>query len=229
MTIDTAKTTLIQRALCHEGLTVVIDGVWGKRTATAVNAYRSRGQPAGAILGGFASPPVPSQVTISKGSPPKGDRESLNAYFGPPVPGYQHLTTIRTPYKMKLSWQLAQVVSKISCHKRIAEPLLASLERLLDVFGPDGIAEHGLDLYAGVYNHRKIRGGSKSWSLHAYGAAIDINPDVNGFSTPWRADRIGQPGYASMPIRAMECFEAEGFISGGRAWGRDAMHFQYTQ
>ena len=229
MSPDKAKTTLIQRALCYEGLPVAIDGVWGRRTATAVNAYRARGQPAGAIFSGFASPPVPSQSPPSDTSPPTQDSAALNAYFGEPREDYPHLTAIRTPYEMRLSWQRSQKVTKISCHKRIAEPLLAALESLLEAFGRDGIIEHGLDLYAGVFNHRKIRGGSKKWSLHAYGAAIDLNPDANGWSTPWRVDRIGEPGFASMPTLAIECFEKQGFLSGAREWGRDAMHFQYTK
>lgn len=65
---------------------------------------------------------------------------------------------------------------------------------------------------------------SNSWA-----AAIDINADQNRFQTPWQKDKIGQRGYANMPVEFIEIFESFGWKSGAKAWGKDAMHFQLTK
>jgi hypothetical protein len=50
--------------------------------------------------------------------------------------------------------------------------------------------------YGGVYNFRKKRGGT-SYSLHAYGAAIDLDADDNSFRAAW-------PVAADMPLEIIE-------------------------
>lgn len=75
--------------------------------------------------------------------------------------------------------------------------------------------------YVGVYNFRLKRGGS-SYSLHAYGAAIDLDADDNMFRDSW-------PMQADMPLEIMECFARESWIAAGMFWGYDPMHFQATQ
>jgi len=66
-----------------------------------------------------------------------------------------------------------------------------------------------------------MRGGT-SYSLHARGAAIDLDAENNGNLTHW-------PTAATMPLEVMECFAREGWLSAGAFWGRDAMHHQATQ
>jgi hypothetical protein len=58
-------------------------------------------------------------------------------------------------------------------------------------------------------------------SLHARGAAIDLDPDDNGLHIPW-------PVRATMPIEVMEAFAREGWKPAGAFWSRDAMHFEAT-
>ena len=104
----------------------------------------------------------------------------------------------------------------IRCHKRVAH----SLGRIIAcIFASrhKGV----LGYYAGCYNFRAMRGGA-SISTHARGIAIDLAPDWNGNSTPW-------PEKAMMPLEVMEMFAAEGWLAGGSAWNRDAMHFQATR
>jgi hypothetical protein len=66
-----------------------------------------------------------------------------------------------------------------------------------------------------------MRGGSLP-SLHARGAAIDLDADNNGNHVAW-------PVRATMPLEVMEAFAREGWLSAGAAWLRDGMHFQATQ
>lgn len=72
--------------------------------------------------------------------------------------------------------------------------------------------------FDGIYNFRKIRGSTSSLSLHAFGAAIDLDAATNALGT--RGD---------MDPRVIEVFEHFGFFWGGRFSRPDPMHFQYAR
>lgn len=78
----------------------------------------------------------------------------------------------------------------------------------------------------GTYNCRSVAGTDQT-SMHAWGAAIDLN---TAFSDYWRWSRSGEdpPPYRNrMPPEIVAVFERNGFIWGGR-WGHfDTMHFEY--
>lgn len=79
---------------------------------------------------------------------------------------------------------------------------------------------------SGIYNCRPIAGTDRL-SVHAYGAAIDINA---GFGDYWRWAK--QPGGAlvwrnRIPREIVEIFERHGFIWGGRWYHFDSLHFEY--
>ncbi|PPQ37999.1 M15 family metallopeptidase [Rhodopila globiformis] len=64
-------------------------------------------------------------------------------------------------------------------------------------------------------------------SMHAWGAAIDINP---AFSDYWRWHRSGGgvPDYVNrIPLEIVTIFERHGFVWGGRWAHFDTMHFEY--
>jgi hypothetical protein len=66
----------------------------------------------------------------------------------------------------------------------------------------------------GCFNIRNIRGG-KTWSLHSWGIAIDINAAWNGLGkTP------------QMSLELVKCFTDAGFHWGGNWQRKDGMHFQ---
>jgi hypothetical protein len=107
-------------------------------------------------------------------------------------------------------------VRTIRCHERVADSLLRVIVDL--ACGPHAAI---LATYAGVYNNRPMRGGSLP-SLHARGAAIDLDPGTNRLSQSW-------PVSATMPLEVMEAFAREGWVGLGWLIGRDAMHFQATR
>jgi hypothetical protein len=78
---------------------------------------------------------------------------------------------------------------------------------------------------AGTYACRGVADQGQP-SMHAYGAAIDLNL---AFSQYWLWDRQkGRFGWANrMPREIVDIFERHGFIWGGRWYHYDTMHFEY--
>jgi hypothetical protein len=101
--------------------------------------------------------------------------EIVKKYGKPNETGEGYLTTILLPYPMKLAWDLDTKVSKMRCHKLAAEPFLNVFNDLLAQYGIKEIERLGIDLFGGCFNYRKMRGGT-SWSKHAWGIAVDIDP-----------------------------------------------------
>jgi hypothetical protein len=160
---------------------------------------------------------------------PSPDERSLRAFYGEPG-AERNLVSISLPYPMVLAWDGdpstpafdAVTVRSTRCHHKVAESLRECLAAILAHYGSiRAVQEARMNMLGGVFNPRRQRGGS-AWSLHAWGAAIDIDPEQNGFRTPW-------PAVATMPEAVIEIFEARGWKSGARAWGRDSMHFQGTR
>jgi hypothetical protein len=143
---------------------------------------------------------------------PKSDQKSLQAFYG--SPGDESKLTNLDVSGLGVKYD-GKAVKTIRCHKAVAASLRRVLEKL-SVSHPEILVE-----YAGVYNNRAMRGGSTP-SLHARGAAIDLDPDTNGNSTHW-------PTKATMPFEVMEEFAKEGWLAAGAFWSRDGMHFQATQ
>jgi hypothetical protein len=70
----------------------------------------------------------------------------------------------------------------------------------------------------GVYNFRPIRGTTSRISLHAFGAAIDLNASTNPLG-----------GEGDMDPLIIDVFSHFGFFWGGNFQSRpDPMHFQYA-
>lgn len=148
---------------------------------------------------------------------PRTDKQSLHDFYGDPG-DEDSLVMIRLPYEMRYD---GKVVTRMRVHKRCADSLLRVLTRIRDRMEavPDIVPE-ATD-FGGCFNYRLKRGGS-SWSLHAWGAAIDLDPSDNAFRASW-------PIQADMPLEIIEAFAIEGWISAAAFWGYDAMHFQATQ
>ena len=170
-----------------------LDGRWGTQSIAATKEY---------LLSLMPSP-----------NPwPKSDQASLRAFYGEPGDVSQ-LTAIDVE-GLGVIFQNEPVTS-VRVHSKCAESLLEILRELQTV-RPDMLAK-----YDGVFEPRPVR-GSSVWSLHAWGAAIDLDARHNGERVPWPID-------ATMPLEVMEVFARHGWLCAGAAWGRDAMHFQATR
>lgn len=141
----------------------------------------------------------------------------------------KNIIYIPAPFPMNMG---GTAIKKIPIHKKCAESLhrvLAALQEryrkksLLDGEPRPGdwlarMHRDGVTEYDGSFVYRSMRDGGHL-SMHAYGAAIDIDAVHNAFRSHDHRFKEGSP--------IVECFDDEGWIWGGR-WRHspDAMHFQ---
>lgn len=143
---------------------------------------------------------------------------------GRPDPAWEkaRLERVTPPWRMVASWKIDAPIRSIWIHKRCAASLKTVLQAIFESYGRDhGAIEHDhLHLFGGAYNFRLMRGATKL-STHAYGCAVDLDPDRNGMGSPWRANA------GMMPERVIQAFKAERWTWGGDFAKRpDPMHFQ---
>lgn len=182
----------------QETIGTTIDGKWGAKSTAACQQY----------LRSFMPSPSPW---------PASDQASLKKFYGNPG-DESNLVELVFPYPVFYD---GKRVTKTRVHKKCKDSLLRILTAIGASYGKQhGIMEEAED-YGGVFNFRLKRGGS-SYSLHAFGAAIDLDADDNTFRDPW-------PTSADMPLEIMVEFAKEGWIAAGAFWGYDSMHFQATK
>jgi len=192
-----------------------IDGYWGPDTDIAFEQLRSK------ILFGTTPAPWRPEEIISPVNPnnwPLDNPAALETFFGKKA---TNLTSLELPYPMKLSFPPFTEVKKITCHKLVKDSLHRVLSRVKATYGTGEISRLRLDVFGGCFNDRPIRGGTRP-STHAWGIALDFDPDNNQLR--WGRDRasFARPEY----VRWWEIWEAEGWVSLGRARNFDWMHVQ---
>jgi hypothetical protein len=174
------------------------DGFWGPKSQAACRAYLR------------SLMPTPNLW-------PESDQASLRAFYGEPG-DEANLVMIDFPYPMFYG---GIRVTRTRVHRKCAASLLRVLTAIRDLIPRLPHINDEAEDYGGIYNDRNKRDGSTK-SLHAWGAAIDLDADDNTFRDTW-------PLQADMPLEIMEAFAREGWVSAGAFWGYDAMHFQATR
>lgn len=153
--------------------------------------------------------------------------EQIIAKYGEPG-DEDNFTMIELPYKMRIAWDLTKSVSRIKCHKLIADPLLNVFNQLLVEYGYDKLKELEIDLYGGCVNVRPMRGTEKRkvpiWSRHSWGIAVDLSPAKNGLKTKKPAAQFSKPEYKPM----IDIFYKYGFLNLGVEKNYDWMHFEIS-
>ena len=148
----------------------------------------------------------------------------MSKYGTPSESGRPYLVKLVLPYPMVLSWDRSVKVNSIQCHKLVAVQLKNIFDDLLAHYGIHRIKQLGIDLYGGCFNYRKMRGGN-DWSRHAWGVAIDLDPERNQLKETKRTARFARPEYKPM----IDIFYKHGFISLGVEKNYDWMHFEVKQ
>lgn len=176
-----------------------------------------------------AKPSLPSPSPGSGSEPsrivlPREGTNTLNEFYGTASPTGNYLEWFSFPvanvrlYSRKgasLSDRTGNGLDDHRCHSKVRNQLEAALSAVYQALGKAQFEKEGWHIYGGCFNYRKKRGGS-SLSTHSWGIAIDINPEENPFHGT----------DTTFSSKAIDIMEEHGFLSGGRAWGKDWMHFQ---
>jgi hypothetical protein len=125
-----------------------------------------------------------------------------------------YLAIVELPFPIPLAWNKSVSVSRMTCHK-----LMVSV--FTDVFNQirnDGLVSAISD-FGGCFSFRQERHSNTKISTHAWGIAIDLNPNENAQGT------VG-----NMNVGIVDIFRRVGFKWGGNWIGRtdDPMHFQFA-
>ena len=154
---------------------------------------------------------------------PHEDEETLNHYYGHPDKlEYSKLKEVRVPWPCVLSWDYSKTIQLTRMHSKCADKFQKLWDTVASNFTWDEIKELGLDVFGGAYNKRFIRGGTR-WSLHAYGAAWDVDPERNGLRMGKSEANLGTHHYAG---EFWKLVEESGLYGLGPNHGRDFMHIQ---
>src|SRR5258707_1801513 len=150
---------------------------------------------------------------------PNDDMESKIACFGDPNKANfqsQNLIVITPPFQMYYD---KHPLKGINVNKKVATALLLVFNEVLDKCGHDQkkIDDLGVSAFGGCYNFRPIR-GSRNLSNHAFGAAIDIDPEHYPLGAKTR-----------QPDIIINAFKNQGALYGGDYKGRrDPMHYEFV-
>lgn len=148
-------------------------------------------------------------------------KQAIAKYGTPNQTGKGYLVMIDLPYPMRLAWDKKTTVKRMSCHKLVAEQLKKIFAEILAHYGYEKIKELGIDLFGGCFNYRAMRGGSE-WSKHAFGIAVDFDPERNKLHETSKTARFARPEYKAM----IDIYYKHGFVSLGREKNYDWMHFE---
>jgi hypothetical protein len=161
----------------------------------------------------------PSKITL-----PRDNASSLSAFYGAPSASPSWLAWFSFPHpETRLYSRTGSLLKSYigdsrldhRTHQLLADRLTNALAEIYLVLGEAEFEKEGWHVFGGSHNYRPTTSGGRL-STHAWAAAVDMNPNENTFNQRT----------TTFSDRAIDMMERWGFLSGGRAWGKDWMHFQ---
>ena len=145
---------------------------------------------------------------------PKGSNGDVN-----PTWESANIVRVKTPWDLVTAWDFMPVTKGVRIHKDCSASLARIFDLIWDAANKDQlkINEWGMNLYAGGYNYRLMRGSSKL-SMHSWGCAVDFDSSRNSFG-----DKT--PNFAQIPA-VLDAFNSEEWTWGGKWRKPDGMHWQ---
>lgn len=207
----------IQQALKELGIYEGnVDGISGMMTDLAIKRFQSLHPPL--QVDGIAGKQTLKELLPDTWRPGQNKQDHLTLKYGEVGTNQVYL---QLPYPMKLAWDTSTTLQRFQCHRLVVDRLQNIFANVLEFYGLERIQELGLDLFGGCLNVRKQRGGD-SYSLHAWGIAVDLNPAENQLRWTAQKARFAQPEYGAF----WRIVKGNGFYSLGLARDYDYMHFQ---
>lgn len=214
----------MQRELTNMGFDAgKVDGLRGENTETALSRFRDEN---GAPRNETKSGDVDSRVLPGFTVPRRRIHAEMVSAYGQPGDGNQRNSSgnVLLPFPFVIAWNKRQKVNSFRAHERAAPVFQSIFENAARHYGESEYRRLGLDLFGGCYNARRMRGGV-SWSTHAWGVAVDLDPERNQLK--WNKGRasFARPDY----VPFWNIVEAHKCVSLGRARDYDWMHFQIAR
>lgn len=232
----------LQMRLSAHGFSVgPIDGIVGPITTAAIRAFeRAKGLPVdgmadeavvNALRRSSSDVDPETAAAVEHREPPEEEIQKI-ALVGNTWPRQSGVssfygavgtnqTTIEIPFDMVLAWSKTTRARKMTLHRKVAPSAERVLQRVAQIYSAKERADLGLNLFAGSLNVRRMRGGS-SYSMHSWGIAIDFDSERNQLK--WGAPKARLSHADALPF--WQAWEAEGWLSLGRARNYDWMHVQ---
>lgn len=198
-----------------------VDGLFGPQTSHAFEVFNRKkiGVTDGSWRDEIEAGPVLVESPVERW-PREGDVLSTFGTLGNKC-ALVPLKRLSLPYPMKLAWDLGTEITGFRIHERVYDSAARVLDQVHAYYREDGVEELGINLFGGCHSCRKKRGGS-SWSMHSWAIAIDFDPGRNQLSWNHTRARLAKPDASKF----WELWEAEGWVSLGRAKDFDWMHVQ---
>lgn len=208
---------------------VQADGIWGPKTQAAVAGalgvkndakaiQAAVGTKADGMVGAKTLAAIAKALNI-KSWPSQAEVRSGNSIFGK-AGDESNLVDVYPAYPL---YYEGKPISRIRCHRRIAEDVRQIFEEVLAHYGLKRIHELGLDKYSGCFNNRSTVSG-KSKSMHAWGIAFDFAAETNAYSMKAGKATLSKPECEAW----WRIWEKHGAVSLGRARNYDWMHVQFA-
>lgn len=193
-----------------------IDGLFGHNTREALTAFHTE-QATGAkpVLARVPQAPVPGAAHVW---PRQADMERV---FGARGSSEATAGQCNLPFPFIIAWNTSQRVSRFSCHRKVAGAFTRIFADAARHYGEARFRQLRLDRFGGCFNDRAMRGGTRP-STHAYGVAVDLDPENNQLR--WGRDRAAFARSDYDPF--WKIVEAAGLVPLGRVANMDWMHFQ---
>lgn len=218
------KKIAMGQMICREvGIDVGrVDGLFGQQTKFSFETFDARKKN---VLDAnwrdaLEDLPAPGIVTSKTVWPTESD---VPTFFGKLGKDCVLVPTKRLtlPFRMRLAWDTKTTIDGFRIHEKVYDSAARCFDKIYKHYGLSGIQDIGVDLYGGCSSCRKKKGGSGP-SMHSWSIAIDFDPERNQLSWDHKRARLAKPD----AVKFWEIWEAEGWLSLGRARDFDWMHVQ---